>query len=79
MVEARLARAMAVVGLAPPGERDQECGVRGHLLPHASRDFVTIHLGHADVDEHHARRVALETVERIRAAVGYAHFSTHQT
>ena len=52
MIEARLARAPPVLFLSPAGQRDEHQPIAVLATPEASRHFVAIHAGHADVEQH---------------------------
>ena len=69
MVEAGVARPLLIVILAPPGQRDeQQVAMRGRRSD-VPRNFVSVHLGHADVEENRFRPERVEHVERRATAV----------
>src|SRR5690349_11515923 len=72
VIETRLARAPAVLFLAPAGDRHDQDGVAA-LGAQAPRDLVARQLGHADVEEHDVRIEIARRLEGLEPVVGDAH------
>ena len=63
-IEPGVARLLPVFFLSPPGERDQHDILAPWFLPDPPADFITVHPGKADVEQHDVGADAGGSVER---------------